>query len=940
MQEIKSKSKLKKEEEFNYCISSGVVRDASEPLFTYDYVSKKTKLEEFIQYLSSGRSILPYKLKEGCTNKSLENFEYANLVFFDIDEGPTLEEGIKKFQNQCIAIYTTRNHQKKKIKNKKINGVKHEIPVISDRYRVVCAIDGIINRSILRLIQKAAVYQFFHDKQCVDASKGYLTIPGSKIYTYDLNNRLDVKSLLENYRVHESFNGFVNSLIKSFKEYNSAQALIDDINSKFNCNLILKTKSDTVNGENLSNLYTNNTLIDNELIKEKGTSTTTIYNNISRENGSTEEIIKKLKGNTINSTRDKPDYHKIRNVDFRFLKTYCKLLRNPLNSDHGELRHMLLNFFQFEGGIKEILKVVKNRPHNEKRPEKYHKSLIADIRNNKSPASYCSNFCSFHKDNGGECTNPGNLVTLELERRKKIIKINHSKEYISLEEGQAELKKIFDKIKADRENDITIVKAQTGIGKTFLIESIEETDQKQIIVGPTYKQLESVRVGVLYPNIPLSIQKKIRYFSALGISRLNLFKDSSFLKSFDEHELALVQDYLNQVEEVKKAKIIKVTHERFLTDPDIISNGEKVSNIWIDEDIIESLIKIESIKISDLIDFRNALNIEINKSDYLSPYSIEFINNILKNLGSDLVFDIDKFEANQLRKQDEKYLRAFNYDLASELHLSMRPFIDDDGNLLNPDENNRKSFLNLFKLINANHYLFERDKIHFVTIRELPANSKIAIFSATINEDEYKELYHERVKVETIPNIRPLAKLVQFNKLSFSKTSVQNNEKREQQLENLLAMAKENNFHVLSYKCISEKNSSDIYFYASEGIRGYEGKNILIIGTPFPTVPYLRLRSRVFGYNLRSIKNFNESSNMSEVEYGDYRFHFKILSDDPQIQKMQLSFTEKHLIQAIGRARIFSFIGKVMLFSNFPITDFEQVDTFDMMKIIEHFVQN
>ncbi|EMY76730.1 hypothetical protein LEP1GSC060_3448 [Leptospira weilii serovar Ranarum str. ICFT] len=922
----------KKEENnlFHYNVSAGIVTNSFENDFTYNYIPKLSNLKQLIGYLNSGLSILPFKLKDGKNHKLLENFDHTNLVFFDIDEGLSLEDAIKIFKNQCIAIYTTRNHKKPKDKTIKKNGEEEKVQVTADRFRVVCAVKEQLNISTLKLILKAAVSQFFHDTQCVDASKGYLTHRNSEIMTFNEDNRLDVKSLLENDSSNSHFKKYIKQLVTAHGEYSTPNALIEDLNIKYGMTLPFFPGSN----KGAPNFFINsiNSEIENGLISTKSYKSSTI------KNGKNASIFEE--GTSNGSRSKKKNYHKIRDLNFQYLLSNCMLLQAPKFTNHGELRHILLNLFRFEGGREKALELFKDRPHNERRKGNYYAELIKDIRSKNSPPSYCSNFCSYHTELGGTCNNSGNLITLENESRKRVILLNKDKKYQSIEDGRKKLKLLFEKIKCDNNNDITIIQAQTGLGKTSLIEGIKETEYQQIIVGPTYRQLESVNIGVLYPKSPLFLEKKIRCYTEMGISRLKLLKNPTFINSLNESEKQIARKYISDVEAAKNSKILKITHERFLTDPDIVNETKVISNIWIDEDIIESLLKINSIEIKDLKKYKSFIEEKINETDFWTPYSLQFIDQFLMDENSGEIKTVDKSLVYEIKERDSDLLDSLANTIANQNRWNSVELIDEESNPIQSDILSKHFSINIFKLFNAEYFLVIDKKIHFITKRKLPSNSSITILSASINEDEYRTLFGDRVKYYKIGNIKPRAELIQFNKWSFSKTSIALNSDRKDTLESLIEKSNITGFKLISFKSISEKYKSDVYFYATEGIREYAGKNIVIIGTPFPTIPYLKLRSKVLGFNTNTIRNFNEINNLEVIEFKDYKFQYKVLSSNPQIRKMQLMFTEKHLTQAIGRARIYEHNCKVILFSNFPISDFKQYNTNKVLEISESFINN
>jgi hypothetical protein len=195
----------------------------------------------------------------------------------------------------------------------------------------------------------------------------------------------------------------------------------------------------------------------------------------------------------------------------------------------------------------------------------------------------------------------------------------------------------------------------------------------------------------------------------------------------------------------------------------------------------------------------------------------------------------------------------------------------------------------------------------------LPANKKIIILSASVDESIYRAFYGDTVHFHDISNVKPEALIEQFTKHSMSRSSLPNH------LE--WAQDKAGDCPVITFSKHKQKfpNAvSEAHFGKCMGFDGLKGQDIAVVGTPHPSPTQVALYGAVLGI-LKSGDSIPKPQR-KKINYNGFSFPFTTY-DDPKLRDIHLHFVESELRQAIGRARPYSEACKVVLLSNFPLPE-------------------
>ena len=469
-----------------------------------------------------------------------------------------------------------------------------------------------------------------------------------------------------------------------------------------------------------------------------------------------------------------------------------------------------------------------------------------------------------------------NLITA-VRLPKKMVELINKQDLISLDNADDIFDVEIDRIMNANEDKIYILKLPTGFGKTTFL-----THQKnQVIAFPTHKLKEdtSQRMKVdhhITAEVPTfintEINRKIQSYYDMGLNEaarkvLETVASGSDCSRTNSEDRKMAADYLNNISEKMDAGItILTTHQRALMSP------PDYDTLIFDEDPIKDILSTNTVTLQDLVSTNSKLPKENRFDDVLH----RIIN---AQPGIVTPMSISNIERDK-----------FCEILAK-----------------NPVKSNVGLFLGASCFIKNKK---DENRIHYLVKRDLPADKKIIIMSATAQTFLYERLYPGRVEVLDLTHIETIGKVYQHMEMSCSRASL--NEGHIHELNDELA-----NVPLVTFKMkkhLFNQPTSNMHFGNVLGYNDYEGSDINVVGTPH----YNDVVYRLFAYSVGIDPNSEEELKNRQVEYGNYRFCFKTFSGK-EMQQIQLGLIESELIQAVGRARVLRHDCVVELYSNLPL---------------------
>lgn len=549
---------------------------------------------------------------------------------------------------------------------------------------------------------------------------------------------------------------------------------------------------------------------------------------------------------------------------------------------HNERFALALNVIYIKGMEKTFFEI-----HDINYPGSNQIKWITDIEYAKAN-DYQPQNCSFckYKDH---CSHKYSLYET-LKERTYIYPLNHSHEYVPVDEAYTEMETTFKKFLKKNSSKIYLIKAQTGLGKTrmyvdLIKNSISMNHKPYLIAVPTTNLKTEIyeKIGSTYiTNFPsledlpipqeLYTKTKELYFRGLNSHANHLLEkfDNDFSKS------DLIQLYLHPHTFLcQNHKNVIMTHSRFLQLPQkILKNYE----IIIDEDILYYMLhRTGEVHI-------NSLKKGID-------------NNIFTPSQEDKIRDILNLKKNHYAYSSSLDTEYNDIKKLDELHIND----------------------NLTAFFHAKAFFKTEETIHYMLPVHLE-NVKMTILSATLNSKLYGYFFPEKTfKFFETKEVEYKGNLIQYCHYSTSKNKLRELGNKLHSTSILFQKITEsipNYDYAITFKEF-ESNFADnvLHFGNATGIDCYSGKDGIIIGTYHLPESVYKLAAC---YVHSSRKNLHKQTlNRRKVYFNGYCFPLMSYKDE-LLQLIQLYLISTELEQAVGRSRLLRTASTVYLFSNFP----------------------
>ncbi|MED0687905.1 hypothetical protein [Anoxybacillus ayderensis] len=819
----------------------------------------------------NGRSFAPAVFRDGIRKNA---YWLSQQVFaLDIDEGLSVANAVERCERYDIMpnfIYTTFRSTPDHEKFRMVFLVNEEVHDIRVR--------ELIQRSLMTLFPEA-------DVQTKDASR--LLFGGKELVYEAYDNVISVPDLLNAVILHIKAGPNPS---RDMERYCRVVG-IDLINGYPNYKLI-DDDNEVVPEDNLfismTKKRTNPIILNRERPKISHGSYMIKF---SKEN--TEEYHRKLgskdegellKDYCFQIDKVKEGLAQIRDFPFDKLEENCKLYRESIHGDywlyHNEMFGVMTNLLRIKGGKTRIEQILNSRPEYAQKKKEWN-VMINQIQKSNYAPSRCDSYCPF----ADECEHALNMIEQGKLFRGRI-QVTQKPNFQPLEDAEKKLKQYFHEALNCEENDVFVIKAPTGIGKTQLYVNAAQTHTFTIAL-PTHRLKEEVsqrlnHLGCKHVKVPQLPDLDIEF--AEKIERLynnGAYKAvNAFLKKMARQNEE-IRNYLEELENVHKARnqIILTTHQRSLfTKED--ANGTLV----IDEDIIPSLLPVSKMSVTDFtLVCSKLMQNEENRTAILT------IQNMVLNAPVGLVQERAAYllpNANEVEKiivEDS----AIKSDILGFLNCSY--FVKTKGP-------------------NGNEF------IYFIQRHQLP-KKKVIILSATISETIAKMMFGPEVKYWDVGLTESKGEIVQIPIKSFSRYAIKENEELLNLAKKLIDIYNPNSA-IITYKGFMEQDEAIPTFGNTEGIDSLKGQNITVLGTPHVNPIAYLLYSAALGYKL----GLNDSKmEYQQVQRNGFRFFFNTYGNNEILQEIQFYLVESQLIQAIGRARTLREDAKVLVLSNLPV---------------------
>ena len=213
----------------------------------------------------------------------------------------------------------------------------------------------------------------------------------------------------------------------------------------------------------------------------------------------------------------------------------------------------------------------------------------------------------------------------------------------------------------------------------------------------------------------------------------------------------------------------------------------------------------------------------------------------------------------------------------------------------------------------------KEDTFAFIKPANLHEDVKYTVVSATADEGIYRKIFGDNnVDFQECKKAEYRGDLYQYPNKSYSRSSIDNDDGIIERLIKRFGIDEDKVITFMKY------SKGALHFGNTEGSNRFQGKDILVIGTPYHAEFLYKLTAFTYGFD------FDEAAEMNHrlVTRNGYRAMFNTFEDE-SLRDIQLWMIESELEQAVGRPRLLRNECKVHLFSNFPLTQAKVIDDFD-----------
>lgn len=843
------------------------------------------KIKDFaIKISCEGHTFSPATFKNG--KRSKNNFEQQQLFALDFDNKDpnafiSFEEVYKRaeyYELPILFAYETLSSTNK------------------SKFRVVFLNDVSITDSIIAKAMQLAMGTIFQEADsscCKDISKMYYG--GKNMIYYNENiQMINIEVLFRNLSCYlkDKFRAnHYKEKIASFSK-NTGIALnrngLLDVTVSDNCTEAIGASS-TTNGKNspspiIYKSYYSNIIVDGEIFPNRYYRINLVSDSVGcTDKYSVQKVSSLLKNHAA-----------YRSTAITEIEQKCRLYNQFVSGkrklSHEELFGLSTNLIHIETGVRIFKSTISKYIHYSEKKDKWENDLLYMNQQEYSPQC-CSGFCPYKEI----CDHGINILSTIHSKRGVIEKIpNHNTKFYSLEEVQKDTYSAICKAYKADDKQFQVVKSMTGAGKShsYLRLMSENPDNRFLIAAPTnllkkeiYSKAKDMGINVEFTpsldefksEIPDKVWKKIQ--SLYKIGRCQSVKP--YIHSIlENNDIPCLKTYLEKCEKLKTFEGNLITTHRYLLNMNEKSLKE-YDAVIIDEDIIfKSIISNQgSVTVSEL---KTILN-ETNDSKLSAK-----IKQILQAIDTQSCIEADGFEYEYEGDYDSLSVLFDIHSFCLAQHFYLRKASED----LNLKENT---------LVYLNPSTFK--------------NVKYIIVSATADEKICGKFFgEENVNFYECKQAKYKGTLMQYPEKSMSRTCIANNPGIIQNLMKYFGFDKD---RVITFM---RENIGRLHFGNTEGVNTMEGKDILVVGTPYHAEFLYKLAAFTMGLDFEE----NEKMALQSAVHNGYRFSFTTFKNE-NLKTIHFWMLESELEQAVGRARLLRNECMVHLFSNFPLSQAEMV---------------
>lgn len=594
----------------------------------------------------------------------------------------------------------------------------------------------------------------------------------------------------------------------------------------------------------------------------------------------------KLNGNTQKeqSVRGKNRRATYRNFKWENLYERCSLYRDFVEGEIETTESIYLlarNLCGAEKGKQKFLEIMNFEENSDKHYRLINwKEILTAIIKDDVPVAKCESceYCDL-------CCHADNMLSTA-KPTKQEVRVLKKEKYVTIEKAYQELQNAFYRAIESQDNKIYIINGQTALGKTSTyIRYMQESQKPVLIAVPTHELKEQIICDAKAfgiedicgtPDInTYGISEEIInrmndiYRIGAGIYALHFLSSKLTELNRTSPDYDKISSYLKDCKRsIRFGGHIITTHAKLLRMPQTVLESHEVI---IDEDILRSVLKTESVDIKEVKKIRN--------SGILPEYINSRLGEICMKRGYHAMEEQEVLT-------DEKHFQKLMGKNA-----------------------------NVYGLLKSQYIHIAKGKITFLIEEKLP-DCKLIILSATISHELYKMIYSNRsIEYYDCPKAAYKGRIIQYTDSSYSRYAL-NEDYNKKKI--LLELCRYN--EVITFKSIEKEFHTRYHFGNIEGMNHLKGKNLSVVGLPNLDETVYCLYSMRAGAEIKKAVMYPQ-----RIIYRDKSFYLNTYKNGV-LQMIQTWLISSQLEQAVGRARLLREDCTVIVYAGFPVEQAEYRD--------------
>lgn len=620
----------------------------------------------------------------------------------------------------------------------------------------------------------------------------------------------------------------------------------------------------------------------------------------------------------LSSTKSSDVHLPHRSYDLQDIEAECLLIKKFIDGTRiltqDELRGIATSLIWVETGSKKFMQTIRKHSYFDDNPKRYDdwEFYLSYMKKTKHIHLPCNRFCPYRD----QCQHAKDILSTskqEYHTTKRLA--NCDEQFYSIDEAAADFNQTFEKvIVADVSatyKNLHVINSPTGVGKsTTVLNTMKRNPQGRYLVAPPTVDLknqyyeDAIAQGIKavkspslieYKNkLPTKVWSHIQGLYQIGKHHavMNYIREVISKKGADKDSLDILKNYLQEMVEFYHSDCHAFTTHSMVSTMDywslkkydaVIFDEDPLLNCMIANQVEIPISKLE--KVSEEIDSTNKLAKKINAA--------------AEAAASDPWITLPAIPYEEAYNGISTAIDIPSFCLAQKFFFRKKA-----------DDNN--SYTNSAK----------EDSLVFFKPFKLDRKIKYIILSATADHTIYNYVFgSNRVNYYECKKAKYIGTLNQYSHHTVSHDFVKKNSDI---IKKMIRLGGTDN--IITFK--DEEYAMEIcHFGKTTGIDTFKGKDLTVLGTyNRPDWLYKLFAHTIGGGFLEKYKDAVMRYQL--VRHKGFKFYFMTFDESaPMLRNIQFWMIESELEQAVGRARLTRCDCNVNLFSNFPISQANIIDT-------------